>query len=554
LAQAPFLLFIVWPLCLLAMARRLLTSVLWCAGPASVSALAAAILGVEPGQEASYTGSTFRCLDGNSAPLPVAVVNDEACDCADGSDEPGTGACAGQDQTLFFCANKGSIPQKLYASRVGDGVCDCCDGSDEASLAQRQPSRACADRCVEEGAQVAVDREAKVAMLRRALARQEEIRKTGLGTRDKLLAEMEVLDADLPALESALEGHKQAADLEREAEAAETAKKEAEEAAKKAAEGPACMWRQTTGCAPDGEREAEHDHPCSEGTPKGNSGFCDCDGDGAKSEAEPGFTCEVGESDTEERLCFELCAPVETPKTETPPADDAAAEVAAEEEKPQTSEYAKWMDDSEKVQTDAEKPKKEVSEYAKWMDDSEKVQTEGEATPATEEAAPEEPKEEEAVEAAKEDTAVEKETAAQTKVTEHKDKVKELQDSLDSLEADHLGFATLHDNKLSKQVGEFSYDIEFGKSASQDSTSLGNWAKWTGPRSATFEGGTMCWGGPERKLNVNFICGEKEEILDVFEPSRCVYEATIEHPGACENAELEMLAQGKQIRHPKDEL
>jgi len=64
----------------------------------------------------------------------------------------------------------------------------------------------------------------------------------------------------------------------------------------------------------------------------------------------------------------------------------------------------------------------------------------------------------------------------------------------------------------------------------------------------------MCWGGPARKLNVKFVCGEKEEILDVFEPSRCVYEATIEHPGACEPSELENLEQMKVVHGPKDEL
>jgi len=53
---------------------------------------------------------------------------------------------------------------------------------------------------------------------------------------------------------------------------------------------------------------------------------------------------------------------------------------------------------------------------------------------------------------------------------------------------------------------------------------------------------------------VNFVCGEQEQILDVFEPSRCVYEATIEHPGACDHEELEILLKGKQIIGPKDEL
>ena len=35
--------------------------------------------------------------------MPPSVVNDDFCDCADGSDEPGTDACAGQSETLFYC-------------------------------------------------------------------------------------------------------------------------------------------------------------------------------------------------------------------------------------------------------------------------------------------------------------------------------------------------------------------------------------------------------------------------------------------------------------------
>ncbi|GMK53438.1 hypothetical protein CspeluHIS016_0100240 [Cutaneotrichosporon spelunceum] len=115
---------------------------------ALLPALAAAehVRGVDPAFEDKYAPSLthFTCLDGTQR-IPMSAVNDDYCDCADGSDEPGTSACEGRPHAYFYCRNAGHIPARILSSRVNDGVCDeaCCDGSDEWA------SGACPNRCAD---------------------------------------------------------------------------------------------------------------------------------------------------------------------------------------------------------------------------------------------------------------------------------------------------------------------------------------------------------------------------------------------------------------------
>jgi protein kinase C substrate 80K-H len=72
----------------------------------------------------SSPSESFTCLSDPSIVVPYKSINDDYCDCPDGSDEPGTSACSHvPGRVKFWCANEGHVPGWVFASRVNDGIC-----------------------------------------------------------------------------------------------------------------------------------------------------------------------------------------------------------------------------------------------------------------------------------------------------------------------------------------------------------------------------------------------------------------------------------------------
>ncbi|KAL0418075.1 UNVERIFIED_CONTAM: Glucosidase 2 subunit beta [Sesamum radiatum] len=132
--------------------------------------------GISPEDEDYYKGllsssSAVKCKDGTK--FNKSQLNDDFCDCPDGSDEPGTSACP---NGKFYCKNAGHIPVLLYSSRVNDGICDCCDGSDEYDSKTK-----CSNTCWEAGKAAREKLRKKIATYQEGvIIRRQEIERAKL--------------------------------------------------------------------------------------------------------------------------------------------------------------------------------------------------------------------------------------------------------------------------------------------------------------------------------------------------------------------------------------
>ncbi|KAG6363636.1 hypothetical protein INS49_008737 [Diaporthe citri] len=169
------------------------------------------------------TKEPFQCIGHPSIVLKPSQINDNSCDCPDGSDEPGTAACAHLDplspeQPLpsstsgttnvtnalpgFWCENAGHIGSYVPFVFVNDGVCDydlCCDGSEEYSHAGGVK---CQNRCDSIGKEYRKLEDARKQAKEKAAKRRRTMSKEARELRRRVEAKITSLEEEIKGLQA----------------------------------------------------------------------------------------------------------------------------------------------------------------------------------------------------------------------------------------------------------------------------------------------------------------------------------------------------------------
>ncbi|XP_030447550.1 glucosidase 2 subunit beta-like isoform X1 [Syzygium oleosum] len=223
------------------------TLVLLSSGSSSTSLPNDPLLGIAPGDVKYYSSSDgIKCKDG-SKKFTRAQLNDDFCDCPDGTDEPGTSACP---NGKFYCRNAGHVPVIIFSSRVNDGICDCCDGSDEYDDKVK-----CLNTCREAGKAAREELKKKIAGYQEGVTiRKKEVEQAKVSlAKDK--EELSKLKIEEKVLKVQFEQLKERKEQIEKAEEKERMRKEKEEREKREAEEKAGINQERIEKGIGGERD-----------------------------------------------------------------------------------------------------------------------------------------------------------------------------------------------------------------------------------------------------------------------------------------------------------
>lgn len=489
----------------------------------------------------------FTCLDG-SATIPFDQVNDDYCDCKDGSDEPGTAACPNGS---FHCTNAGYKPLYILSSRVNDGICDCCDGTDEYNS-----GTVCENTCKEKGRKE-----------RESLQQMAEVTREGFRLKKILIEDWKKAREEKQKKLTELQAGRKS--LEDQVEALRALKEEAEKPEKEAKERHQKLWEEQQAIA-KAQREQERAADAFRELDDDADGVVsvaelqshpelDTDGDGTLSEGEAQALLS-GDSQTDASSFYDRvwAAIRDKYQSEALPTDlpvPTAPEVTEpKEEAPSVPTHP--MEEEEEEETEETETEEEEEE--------EEEQDSLEAPSPLEPPSPASPREEDKMPPYDDQTQALMNAAqeARSKFEEAERSLKDMEESIRNLEQEisfDFGpegeFAYLYSQCYELTTTEYVYRLCPFKLVSQkpklggSPTNLGTWGSWAGPehdrfRAMKYEQGTGCWQGPNRSTTVRLLCGKETLVTSTTEPSRCEYLMELTTPAACSEPPPELPADG----------
>ncbi|CAL1281620.1 unnamed protein product [Larinioides sclopetarius] len=485
----------------------------------------------------------FNCIDGSNT-IPFSFVNDDYCDCEDGSDEPGTSACS---NAFFHCINSGHISINIPSSRVNDNICDCCDGGDEYNS-----TADCVNTCLELGRQAREEQQKQqelyeigYGLWQQYSAQGKQIKennKVQLENLKKVEVEEEKLVAEKEAIKNEAEDKEKAALAAYKSVKEEQLKKQEElemlqhqEAEKKNAE--------TAFQELDLDQDGMLTFQEIQQFPK-----FDSNNDGHVSDDEAKFFLHMKDSMALEEFVttgWMIMKPIYLMDKEPPTESPAATEI--EKETHETSD----LTNEEESDDETYNPEDDVpldDDLSDEEDDEEDSEKPPIFTPKeeSESSKPEEPEYDEEtqkiVDAANE--ARKEHKSVVDKLEKVKDDIKQMQTFIESDFGSGEQFAVLKGQCFDYEDREYTYRFcpfdkasQIAKSGGSD-VNLGRWGSWAGPEDnkyskMRYENGQLCWNGPARSVTVNLHCGIENKLLSSTEPNRCEYEFDFITPASC---------------------
>lgn len=505
--------------------------------------------GVSISMASFYSGQSenFSCLD-SSRVIPFHYVNDDYCDCLDGSDEPGTSACINGN---FHCTNAGYIPTNIPSSRVNDGYCDCCDGQDEYDGIIM-----CTNKCKELGKQAQEERQKIHKMQMEGYAKKQEFISEGhvaIEEKKNKLVELENLKIAAEQKKIEMEAWKN------EAEGPEKSAKEAHEKIHEE-EKTRRQHEEEQNRAKEAfdELDINRDHLLSVLEMKTHLEF-DIDSDGTVSEDEAKeYMEDVVEADYNhfvekmwpniKEIYNKKNKPTESdPSTVITTADvTPTPETSEKDQLESASTDSDSGGDGDDADSDDEESDGDYDDEEDNYDDAEKKKAKEPEKENTLKMPEYDEETKKLIEVA--DRAREEFNEADRKLREVEKSISDVKKILDLDLGPENEYYMLYGKCFEFSDREYIYTFcpfdrtsQRSKSGGME-TSLGHWGLWDGPQTdlyskQKYDRGQNCWNGPDRSVRIHFECGIENQLKSASEPNRCEYAFTFATPARCTKQE-----------------